>query len=97
MKLTPADLKAIKQVAEEVVDKKLQYVPTEKQLDYIEQRLKQAFVTNEKFDQFRSDIFEKLDGLIKMMRDMRQEQIIEIHQFQELEDRVEVLEAVRIP
>ena len=62
--LTPADLRAIRQVAEEVVDKKLQYVPTEKQLDYIEQRLKQAFVTSEKFDQFRSDIFEKLDGLI---------------------------------
>ena len=93
MKLTPDDLKAIRQVAEEVVDKKLQYVPTEKQLDYIEQRLKQVFVTSEKFDRFRSDIFEKLDGLIKMIKDMRQEQIIGVHQFQELEDRVEVLEA----
>ena len=46
---------------------------TEKDVDYLEQRLKDAFVTKEEFTTYKSDLFDKLDQIIKNTADTNQE------------------------
>ena len=46
---------------------------TEKDVDYLEQRLKEAFVTKEEFFGYKSDLFDKLGEIIKNTRDTSEE------------------------
>ncbi len=46
---------------------------TEKDVDYLEERLKSAFVTKEEFIEYKSELFDKLDEIIKNTRDTNQE------------------------
>lgn len=46
---------------------------TEQDIDYLEQRLREVFVTKEEFTQYKSELFNKLDEIIKNTRDTNQE------------------------
>ncbi|KKQ97347.1 MAG: hypothetical protein UT24_C0012G0018 [Candidatus Woesebacteria bacterium GW2011_GWB1_39_12] len=39
---------------------------TEKDLDLIEERLKDTFVTKEEFTEYKSEYFDKLDKIVKL-------------------------------
>lgn len=46
---------------------------TEKDVDYLEKRLKDTFVTKEEFLEYKSELFDKLDEIIKNTRDSKEE------------------------
>lgn len=59
---------------------------TEKDVDYLELRFKGVFVTKEDFVEYKSELFEKLDEIIKNTRDTNEE--VEL-----VENRVSKIEA----
>ena len=46
---------------------------TEKDVDYLEERLQETFVTKEDFVSYKSELFDKLDEIIKNTRDTNDE------------------------
>ena len=46
---------------------------TEKDIDYLEKRLRDTFITKEEFFKYKSELFEKLDEIIKNTRDSKEE------------------------
>ena len=69
-----------------------QKILTEKDLDYIESRLKDVFATKEDFEQYRSQIMDKLDSILKEILTSREEQTVLGHQVSGHEDRITKLE-----
>lgn len=59
---------------------------TQKDLDEIEHRLNETFVTKQDFFEYKSDLFDKLDKIVKNTSDTNQE--IEL-----IENRVSKIEA----
>ena len=52
---------------------------TEKDIEYLEERLKGVFVTKEEFEEYRSLLFNKLDEILKEVLTGRQEQTVIAH------------------
>jgi len=46
---------------------------TEKDIDYLEKRLRDTFITKDEFFKYKSELFEKLDEIIKNTRDSKEE------------------------
>jgi arsenate reductase-like glutaredoxin family protein len=46
---------------------------TEKDVDYLEKRLRDTFVTKAEFMEYKSELFDKLDEIIKNTRDTKEE------------------------
>ena len=46
---------------------------TEKDLDYIETRMRDVFMTRDEFFDFKSELFEKLDKIVKNTSDAKDE------------------------
>lgn len=67
---------------------------TEKDIDYLEQRLKETFITQEKFKKFRSELFGKLDEILKEVLANREEMEILDHRSVNHEDRLTSLEKI---
>ena len=56
---------------------------TEKDIDYLEKRLKETFPTRNEFKTFRSELFNKLDEILKEVLASREERIIQSHHLSE--------------
>lgn len=67
---------------------------TEKDIDYLEKRLKDIFPTREEFKELKSDLFDKLDEILKEIQTSREERIIKSHQISRHEDKIAVLEEI---
>jgi len=65
---------------------------TQKDLDGIENRLKDVFVTKEEFTVHKSELLNKLDEILKEILASRQEQTVLVHQVSGHEDRITTLE-----
>ncbi len=65
---------------------------TEKDWEEIEQRLQEVFMTKEEFTQYRSDLMNKLDEILKEIITSREEQTIIGGQTSDHEDRIATLE-----
>lgn len=61
-------------------------------IDSIENRLKDTFFTKDEFATFRSDLMDKLDGILKEILTSREEQTVMAHQLSNHEDRISTLE-----
>ena len=61
---------------------------TEKDVDYLEQRLRDAFVTKEEFVEYKSELFVKLDEIIKNTRDTNQEVELVENRVTKIEDNL---------
>ena len=69
---------------------------TEKDIEVLEQRFKEIFTTKEEFQKYRSDLFDKLDVILKEVLASREEQTLIAHRISDHEDRIEVLEAPKL-
>lgn len=69
---------------------------TEKDIEALEQRFKEIFTTKEEFQKYRSDLFDKLDVILKEVLASREEQTLIGHRISDHEDRIEVLENPKI-
>lgn len=67
---------------------------TEEDIEYLESRFKNTFLTKKDFLQFKSDIFDKLDKILKEIISSREEQTIIASKSSNHEDRIEILENV---
>lgn len=65
---------------------------SEKDIQILEDRLKEIFATKEEFQKYRSDLFDKLDAILKEVQAGREEQTLIAHRVSDHEDRIEVLE-----
>lgn len=65
---------------------------TEKDLDVIEERLLTKFATQEMLSQFKSDLLDKMDSILKEILAMREEMTIVVHRVSDHEDRITKLE-----
>ncbi|OGH18454.1 MAG: hypothetical protein A2868_02605 [Candidatus Levybacteria bacterium RIFCSPHIGHO2_01_FULL_40_15b] len=61
---------------------------TEADIDYLEQRLRDAFVTKEEFTQYKSELFDKLDEIIKNTRNTNEEVELVENRVTKIEDRL---------
>ena len=61
---------------------------TEADIDYLEQRLRDVFVTNEKFTRYKSELFDKLDEIIKNTRNTNEEVELVENRVTKIEDRL---------
>ena len=65
---------------------------TEKDIAILENRFKEIFLTKEEFQKHRSELFDRLDAILKEILVSREEQAVMANRFSEHEDRIEVLE-----
>lgn len=65
---------------------------TEKDLEMIENRLKETFVTQSFFTEFKSQLFTKLDQILGEVLKSRDEQTVLSHQVTGIKDRVNQIE-----
>lgn len=63
---------------------------THKDLDEIEGRLKDTFVTKEDFTEYKSKLFDKLDEIVKNTSDTNQEVELVENRVSKLEDRLQI-------
>jgi len=68
---------------------------TENDLDLIENRLEDKFATKEELQQMKSDLFDKLDSILKEILATRQEKTVMAGQISNHEDRITVLETAK--
>lgn len=68
---------------------------TEKDIDYLEQRLRDVFATKEEFTEYRSELLVKLDEILTELKAGREEQTVLAHQVSVHEDRLTSLEGSR--
>lgn len=61
---------------------------TEADIDYLEERLREVFVTKDEFTQYKSELFEKLDEIIKNTRDTNQEVELVENRVTKIEDHL---------
>jgi len=67
---------------------------TQKDLDEMENTLKDVFITKEEFYQTKSEIMDVLTDILKEVRDMRDEKDIIFHRVSDHEDRIANIENV---
>lgn len=67
---------------------------TEADIDYLEQRLEEKFLTKDDFIKFKDDIFTKLDRILKEIVTSREEQTVIAHRVSNHEDKIEALEEI---
>ncbi len=65
---------------------------TEKDIAILENRFKEIFLTKEEFQKHRSELFDKLDTILREIQAGREEQTIVAHRISEHEDRIGILE-----
>lgn len=63
---------------------------TFKDLDEIENRLKESFVTKEDFTEYRSELFNKLDEIVKNTSDTNTEVELVENRVSKLEEKLQV-------
>lgn len=68
---------------------------SEKDIQNLEERLKEVFVTKKEFQKYRSDLFDKLDTILKEVQTSREEQTVIGHRLADHENRLETLEESR--
>lgn len=69
---------------------------TEKDMDLIENRLKDTFSTKDEFQKMKSDLLDKLDSILKEILGMREAMTIITHRVSDHEDRITKLESRQI-
>ena len=67
---------------------------TETDIDYLEKRLKKIFPTKDEFKELKSDIFDKLDAILKEIQVGQEERLIQSHQATRLEKQVSALQKI---
>jgi hypothetical protein len=67
---------------------------TETDIDYLEKRLKEIFPTKGEFKELKSDIFDKLDAILKEIQAGQEERMIQSHQMTRLDDQVSSLQKI---
>ncbi|MFC1727603.1 hypothetical protein ACFL0Y_03720 [Patescibacteria group bacterium] len=67
---------------------------TETDIDYLEKRLKEIFPTKDEFRKLKSDIFDKLDAILKEIQVGQEERVIQSRQMTRLKDQVSVLQKI---
>ena len=72
-----------------------QRILSEKDVDYLEQRLRDVFVTKDEFTKYRSELIDKLDEILKEILTSRQEQRILSQRSSDHEERTSTLEETR--
>jgi septal ring factor EnvC (AmiA/AmiB activator) len=88
--LTKSDLEKI----EKIIAKKSQgRILTEKDIEYLEQRLGESFVSKSDLQQTKSDLIDILSDILKEIRDMRDEKDVLSHQVASREDRINQIES----
>jgi hypothetical protein len=65
---------------------------SEKDVDYLEKRLRDVFATKDEFTTYRSELLNKLDKILGEIKGSREEQTVLSHQVSNHEDRISVLE-----
>lgn len=65
---------------------------TEGDINLLEERLKEIFLTKEEFQKHRSELFDKLDSILKEVQASREEQTVIARRISGHEDRIEALE-----
>lgn len=65
---------------------------TEKDIETLEERFKEIFPTREEFQKHRSELFDKLDAILKEVQAGREEQSLVANRVSKHEDRIELLE-----
>jgi len=65
---------------------------TVKDVDSIENRFREIFITKEEFAAYRSELMDKLDGILKEILTSREEQTVLAHRVSNHEDRIVKLE-----
>lgn len=63
---------------------------TFKDLDEIENRLKEAFITKEDFTEYKSELFDKLDEIVKNTSDTNTEVELVENRVSKLEEKLQV-------
>jgi len=66
---------------------------TENDVDYLEKRLSEVFVTKGEFTLYRSELMSKLDEILGEIKSSREEQTVLSHQVQGQEKRITSIEA----
>ena len=61
---------------------------TVKDVDSIENRFREIFITKEEFAAYRSELMDKLDGILKEILTSREEQTVLAHRVSNHEDRI---------
>ena len=61
---------------------------SEADVDYLEQRLRDVFVTKEEFTSYKSELFNKLDKIIKNTRDTNEEVELVENRVTKIEDHL---------
>ena len=67
---------------------------TETDIDYLEKRLKEIFPTKDEFKELKSDIFDKLDAILRKVQAGQEERVIQSHQVTKLEDQISALQKI---
>ncbi|MBL7159716.1 hypothetical protein ISS85_04520 [Candidatus Microgenomates bacterium] len=67
---------------------------TEKDVDYLEQRLRDVFATKDEFTKYRSELINKLDKILQEIVASRQEQEIISRHSSDYEERISLLEKI---
>ena len=65
---------------------------TIKDLDEVEERFKEVFATKEDLISYKSDLIDKLDGILKEIVASREEETLLSHRVSDHEDRIEKVE-----
>jgi hypothetical protein len=65
---------------------------TEKDVDYLEKRFREVFVTKDEFTAYRSDLLNRLDEILGEIKASREEQTVMSHQVSDHEVRISSLE-----
>jgi len=63
---------------------------TQKDLDKIENRLKEDFITKDDFTEYKSELFDKLDQIIKNTSDTNTEVELVVNRVSKIEDKLQV-------
>jgi|GEM_PF-5501485 len=63
---------------------------TQKDLDEIENRLKESFITKEDFSEYKDELFNKLDSIVKNTSDTNQEVELIENRVSNLETKLQI-------
>lgn len=74
--------------------KKVFLTRSELDLDYLTKRLEKNFLTKEEFNDYKDDIFNKLDKILHELVSTREEMIALSHHSSDHEDRLELIEKI---
>jgi len=63
---------------------------TQKDLDEIENRLKEDFITKDDFTEYKSELFDKLDQIVKNTSDTNTEVELVVNRVSKIEDKLQI-------